>query len=122
MNPFRLDWKHFIIDLIQNPVMTWSRIRNIFRQGTAEGKKRQIIAALQRVDGESRERFSAEIDYVLRHQEEFQLFPYHKTAQAEVKTGFDSQIGLPYAIHDFRRLYFPRFMTITEVENAYLPI
>ena len=116
----KLDWKNFILDFIRNPCMTVSRLKSIVVHGTGERKKERILKALRDAGDEFRKRYADEIDYVMQHQAaDLQVFPYPKLGGIDIKTGFDINLRLPYAIHDSKRLYFPKLMALTDVERAY---
>ncbi len=62
--------------------------------------------------------FKDEIDFILKHGA--QVFPYKKVkSMGPVNSGYDKRAGLPYVMHNGKKLFFKKSMKVKEAEEAY---
>ena len=116
----KLDWWNFLKDFCEDPGMMLGRTKDILAHGTGEGKKKRILAALRAADANLRQQFAEEIRFVLQHETEgFQIFPYPAGGIVNVDAGFDKAAGMPYVVHDSKRLYFPSRCSVGDAEAGY---
>ena len=121
VNIFKLDWKHFLLDLIQDPGITFRRVVSILGQGTSARKAEVIYSALIKKDSGYWSRYPeemAEVEKMPRNQ--IPVVPYPlKGISMDIKVEKDEQEGLLYIVHDRKRLYFPRSMSVADAELCY---
>lgn len=121
VNIFKLDWKHFLVDLIQDPGITFRRILAIFSQGTSLHKFEVIHRGI----------FGAEADYAARYPEEMaylrtlpagtiDVIPYPlKGMPIEVVVERDEVERLDFIRHGTKKLYFPDTMSSADAASCY---
>lgn len=64
------------------------------------------------------EPYREELDYIFRNG--LQVIPYESLKRLEsVESGFDRHHGMPYVIHDSKRLYFPKDLSVERAEQTY---
>lgn len=121
INILKLDWKHFVIDFIQDPGMTIRRIFDVINQGTSLQKFERISRAIFAEDSDYSARYPEEMAYLKSlPQGTIDVVPYPMKGPPTTITVCDDVVDqLHYVEHRGRKLYFPKTMSKQDCENCY---
>ena len=117
----KLDWRNFMVDLWQDPSITFGRIAFILKNGTSIDRAKKIVKALKSDADFFKTSYPDEYDYLMQQcSGGIDIFPYPKIAKSsQVESGFDEATGLPYVIHGESRLYFTSVTRREDMLRAY---
>jgi len=121
VNIFKLDWKHFLIDLASDPGITLRRVVSIFRQGTSLHKFEVIYRGIFGDEAHYAGRYPEEMAYLKTFPKNtIDVVPYPlKGEPIRFEVEFDEAERLKFIRHGRQRLYFPNTMSAADAASCY---
>ena len=118
---FKLDWKHFMIDFVQNPGITCRRVFEILKTGTSVHKAAKIRSALFAENAPYAVQYPEEMAYLKKLPAgQIDVVPYPlKGKPIDVTVQYDQDHELYFVEHDGKRLYFAGGMSEQDCETCY---
>lgn len=82
--------------------------------------RKTLIEVYFETNKDEREKYTNELNY-LKEQKDIVMFPYKQEKEfcGTIQAGFDKKKGLPYVLHDDKRLYFPKHWSVEESKKQY---
>ena len=110
---------NFLLELARNPIRGINLARHALRE---RQKRRMLVKAILAMPDEVRSHYAAEISFLCKSPR-LEALPYPRrdgpATVASSSHGYDRDIQLPFAVHDGKRLYFPRSESPRQAYAAY---